>query len=170
MPAGEPDRNAAVSGYHDEDGTQGLTGMLAQLSLAVGQLTQTLAAPPKPADPKIPWDACHPVWFTGSIPLAAGAGTLNQAALYGPELPYWWDLRSLRTWGFTAGTVVVYRNLVGGEQVGTATSPGEFTWSGQEFLSPQDSLVFVASGVTGTVSLAGWAVEVASGWLPEYLM
>lgn len=173
MPAGEASRDAAVSGYHDENGQAGMAGMLAQLSLAVGTLTEQLTKPPRPADPKIPWDACHPVWQTGAIPLTAGAGTLLQSSLYGPELPYWWDVRSVRLWGFSAGTVTIYRNNPGslsGEQFGVTATPAEFTWSGQLLLSPQDSLVFGATGVTGSVFMAMQAIEVQSSWLPEYLM
>lgn len=169
MPAGEPGRLLDVK---DEGSPgDGFAGMLADLSLRVGQIADRLNG--HPADPKIPWDACHPVWQTGSIPLTAGAGTLLQSGLYGPELPYWWDVRSVRVWGFTAGTVTVYRNNPGslsGEQFGTATTPGEFTWSAQLLLAPQDSLVFGATGITGSVFVALQALEVKAEWLPEYLM
>lgn len=140
------------------------------LDLAVGSPARQEA---EYSRPRVPWEACHPVWFTGQIPLTAGAGTLLQSNLYGPELPFWWDVRSIRVWGFTAGTVTVYRNNPGslsGEQFGVATSPGEFTWSNQLLLAPQDSLVFGATGITGSVFVAGQAVEVAAAWLAEYLM
>ena len=146
-------------------------GLLADLTLAIGGLRESVRN--GYAKPRIPWEACHPVWFTGSIPLTAGAGTLLNINLYGPELPYWWDVRSVRTWGFTAGTVTVYRNNPGslsGEQFGAAVTPGEFSWSSQTLLGPQDGLVFGATGITGSVFVAGQAIEVAADWLPEYLM
>lgn len=176
MPAGEASRDSAVSAAYHEPGGQGsgFAGAIADLTVAVGQISDSLAAGArKPVDPRIPWDACHPVWQTGSIPLVAGAGTLIQSALYGPELPYWWDVRSVRVWGFTAGTVTVYRNnpaSLSGEQFGSTSVPGEFTWSAQLLLSPQDSLVFGATGITGSVFMAMQGIEVASGWLAEYLM
>ena len=169
MPAGEPGRLLDVK---DEGSPgDGFAGLLADLTVAVGSLREQMTD--RPVKPKIPWDACHPVWFTGSIPLTAGAGTLLQSNLYGPELPYWWDVRSVRVWGFTAGTVTVYRNnpaALSGEQFGSTTVPGEFTWSAQTLLSPQDSLVFGATGITGSVFVAGQAIEVAAAWLAEYLM
>ena len=172
MPAGEASRDFAVSeDYHAGENGQGMAGLIADLRLTVGQLAEQMK--PKPATPKIPFEACHPVWQTGAIPLVVGAGTLLQSNLYGPELPYWWDVRSVRVWGFTAGTVTVYRNnpaALSGEQFGSTSVPGEFTWSGQLFLSPQDTLVFGATGVTGSVFMAMQAIEVVSAWLPEYLM
>jgi hypothetical protein len=123
-----------------------------------------------PAHPRIPWEACHPVWQTGQIPLTAGAGTLLQSNLYGPEVGYWWDLRSVKFWGFTAGTVNAYLNLINGEVVGTATTPGEFTWSANNMMAPQDTLVFNATGITGVVNMTMRAIEIATAWVPEYLM
>lgn len=166
MPAGEPGRLLDVKDAGSPG--DGFAGVLADLTVAVGRLGERLAD--REAKPKIPWEACHPAWFTGQIPLTAGAGTLLNVNLYGPELPYWWDLRTISVWGFTAGTVTVYNNSVTGEQLGSITTPGQFTWSAHELLAPQDSLVFGATGITGSVFVAGRAIEVASAWLPEYLM
>lgn len=151
-----------------EDAGDRFTG--AALELLIGKLDQMAADARKPLRPRIPWEACHPVWFTGSIPLTAGAGSLFQPNLYGPEVSYWWDLRVLNLTGFTAGTVTVALNAAGGQTIAVATSIGEFTWSAQHLLGPQDSLVFTASGITGTVAVAGQAIEVGAAWLPEYLM
>lgn len=123
-----------------------------------------------PAEPRIPWRACHPVPIVGTIPLSAGAGTLYQADMYGPKDPYWWDLRDLSVWGFTAGTVTLYLNSVNGPILAQASAPGDFTWSAQKILAPRDVLVFGASGVTGSVVFAGQAIEIEALWLPEYLM
>ena len=175
MPRGERGDSVAVSDRGYSGGPE-FGGLLADLTVAVGQLRERMAEP-GPQKPRIPWPACHPVWFTGQIPLTAGAGTLLNVNLYGPELNYWWDLRYVSVWGFTAGTVTIYRNgLAGstlGEQLGQTTGvPGQFTWSAQTLLSPQDNLVFGATGINagGVVNVTGQAIEVETAWLPEYLM
>jgi hypothetical protein len=144
----------------------GFTG--AALELIIGKLDEL--KPARVAKPHIPWEACHPIWQTGQIPLTAGAGTLQQGNLYGPETPFYWDLRTISVWGFTAGTVTVYLNSVNGEILGQTITPGQFTWSANEILGPQDNLIFGAAGVTGSVSLTVRAIEVQAAWLPEYLM
>src|SRR6266852_5169470 len=165
MPQGE--RGYAVANP-DEDGEPGFAGVA--VAAILGKLDALGIQQSGPREPRIPWAACHPVWFTGQIPLSGGAGTLLNSNLYGPELSYWWDLRSVAVWGFTAGTVTIYRNNVNGEQLGATSTPGEFTWGAQKLISPQDSLIFGATGVTGVVNVVGQAIEVQSDWLPEYLM
>lgn len=151
----------------DSDDGGSFTG--AAVELILGKLDQ-MAAESRQAHPRIPWQACHPIWLTGQVPLSAGAGTLNQGNLYGPEGGYWWDLRTISVWGFTAGTVIVYLNAVGGEELGSTTGPGQFNWSAQELLGPQDNIITQASGVTGSVNVIIRAIEVKTEWLPEYLM
>lgn len=164
-----PGRRSWPTDQPDTDGGVSLTGAAAEV--IIGKLS-TIAdqTAPRQAQPRIPWDACHPVWLPGQIPLAAGAGTLQQGNQLGPETPYWWDLRTISFWGFTAGTVTVYLNSTNGEPLAIASSVGQFTWGAQELLGPQDNLIFVASGVTGVVNLTVRAIEVAAEWLPEYLM
>jgi hypothetical protein len=165
MPQGERTEATALLG--DEDGGQSFTGIAVQAIL--GRLDD-LAAGLHKAKPRIPWEGCHPVWQTGQVPLTAGAGTLIQPNLYGPELPYWWDLRTISLWGWTAGTVTCYLNFTTGEQIAQAVTPGQFTWSAQIMLGPQDSVVVGATGITGTVNVIMRAIEVQAQWLPEYLM
>lgn len=128
------------------------------------------AAAAGPPRPRIPWRACHPVPILGAIPLSSGAGTLDQPDMYGPKDPYWWDLRDLVAYGFTAGTITVYLNSSAGQPLAVATVVGEFTWSANHLLAPRDRLVFVASGITGNALVGGQAVEIETLWLPEYLM
>jgi hypothetical protein len=155
-----------VAGDGDPGGFTGLA-----VEAIIGHLDQMASEnDQRRRKPRVPFAACHPIWQTGTIPLVAGAGTLIQSALYGPELPYWWDLRTVSLWGFTAGTVTVYLNNVNGEQIGQTTVPGQFTWGNQELIGPQDSLVFGATGVTGVVNLTVRAIEIQTAWLPEYLM
>jgi hypothetical protein len=146
----------------------GTGGLVASIAVAVGQAMEDHAG--RPAVPKIPWAACHPVPITGAFNLSAGAGVINSADNYGPKDPYWWDLRSLGVWGFTAGTVTVNLNSPNGQQLASATTPGEFDWSAQRLLGPRDWMVFTATGITGTVQFGGQAIEILSPWLPEYLM
>lgn len=129
-----------------------------------------VAAAAGPPTPRIPWAACHPVPIMGVIPLTAGAGTLDAADLYAPKDPYWWDVRDLSVWGFTAGTVTVYKNSTSGTVLAVTSVAGDFTWSAQKILGPRDRLIFGATGITGSVQFEGQAIEIETAWLPEYLM
>jgi len=80
------------------------------------------------------------------------------------------DLRRWSAWGFTAGTVSLFKNGATGTQLGSLSAPGNVTWSSQEILAPRDRLVIVAAGITGAVQWEIRGVEVESRWLPEYLM
>jgi hypothetical protein len=148
-----------------------MTGIEAELaaSLAAGngqaQAGGTLAIPS--------WQNIHPV-----LPIAAlsGNGTLNVKDGWGPKTGYWWDLHRISAWGFTAGTLTVYRNSGGsgspsGIQVGVFSSVGEFTWGkGQKMIPPDDWLIFVAASITGTVQFEVGATAIQSTWLPNYLI
>lgn len=144
-------------------------GWYAMAGAALGQIQAAQAAQSRPR-PRVPWLSCHPVPILGAIQLAAGAGTLDQPDMYGPKDPYWWDLRRLTLWGWTAGTVTVYLNNPNGTPLATATTPGEFTWSAQHLLTPRDRMVFSATGITGTVEIDGQAIEIETPWLSDYLV
>lgn len=161
------DRGHATA-LEDRDGGGEVTGLLAEIRLMVGSLRESATAPRRP---RVPWEACHPVPIApGGILLSAGAGTADLPDSLGPKDPWWWDLRSLAAWGFTAGTVTAFLNDKNGAELAVWNTPGEFTWSSQKMLAPRDRIIFVAASITGTVSLTGQAIEVASPWLPEYLM
>jgi hypothetical protein len=145
-----------------------LTGTLAELVLAIGKLGGRLDKPL--SRPRIPWEACHPIGPIGALNLSAGAATLDQPDLLGPHDPYWWDLRRWSAWGFTAGTVSLFKNGATATQLGSLSAPGNVTWSAQELLAPRDRLVIVAAGITGSVQWEVRGIEVESVWLPEYLM
>ena len=169
MPANDRDRLAELEpavGGHGE-----LTGALAELVLKLGQFTdQAEHAAHARVNPRVPWESCHPIGPIGALTLTAGAATLDQPDLLGPHDPYWWDLRRWSAWGFTAGTVNLFKNGATGTQLGSLSSPGNVTWSSQEILAPRDRLVIVAAGITGAVQWEIRGVEVESRWLPEYLM
>jgi hypothetical protein len=119
------------------------------------------------------WQDVHLVPIIGgAVQLTAGAGTLDQPDRMGPHDPYWWDVRRLSAWGFTAGTVNVTLNDAtgNGELLASFPQAGQFTWSGQLFLGPRDRLVITATGITGNVFIAGQAAEIAATMLPRYLL
>lgn len=154
------------------ESSSGLSGLLLEVRALLGSVTSRMDRDLLAA-PRIPWNGTHPVSFQGVIPISGGAGTVNLADMYGPKDPYWWDLRTLDVWGFTAGTFTLTKNSptgTGGLQLAQTTVPGEFTWGSQHLLAPRDWLVFNATGITGTVQFYGEAIEVETAWLPEYLM
>jgi hypothetical protein len=147
-----------------EPAVSGDQGALAELALAVGQHTKQSHGP---ARPRIEWASCHPVEPQAAL---SGSGTFDAADLLGPHDPYWWDLRLFAAWGFTAGTVTIYKNATAGQQIGALSAPGNITWSSQKLLRPRDRIIVVAAGITGNVQFSLEAIEVESRWLPEYLM
>jgi hypothetical protein len=115
-----------------------------------------------------------PVPITGpQIPLTAGAGTLvNQADLMGPHEGYAWFVIQLTAMSFTAGSVSVYRNFVQDENfITTFTQAGTFFFgASQLYLGDSDMLAFSATGITGQVTLSGWAINVPTFLIPDYLL
>jgi hypothetical protein len=107
------------------------------------------------------------------ITLSAGAGSLtNQPDLLGPHEGYSWFVMQLSCMSFTAGTVNVYRNFIQDENfIVSYTSAGTFFFgSNQLYLGDSDMLVFNASGITGQVTISGWAVNVPTFLIPDYLL
>lgn len=152
--------------HHEDGGDGGFTGLLLELSAAVGSLAEQVKHGGR-GKPVIPWEACHPV---GPIGALAASGTYDQPDLLGPHDPYWWDLRRFAAWGFTAGSVAIYKNSTSGTQLGSLTAPGNITWSAQELFAPRDRLIVVATSITGAVQFELRAIEVETLWLPEYLL
>jgi hypothetical protein len=160
MPGHAPVVNGA------EDST-GLDGVVAQLTALAGGMQKQAQERYRP---RIPWTACHPVGPQGAIALTAGAGTFLQPDILGPTTMYWWDLRKLSCWGFTAGTVTAVKNSINGETIAAFPSAGNFTWSTQELLAPDDNVILIAAGITGSVQFSLRAIEIETAWLPEYLV
>lgn len=155
--------------HHEGNGESGFTGLLVELSAAVGSLAEQVKNGNRKR-PVIPWEACHPVGPVGAVILSAGAGTFDVPDLLGPHDPYWWDLRRFAAWGFTAGSVSIYKNNSAGNLLGTLAAPGNITWSAQELFAPRDRLIVVATSITGSVQFELRAIEVMTEWLPEYLL
>jgi len=112
------------------------------------------------------------------ITLTAGAGNLQQTQGFGPDVGYMWGVRRLVAVGFTAGTVVAYKNgtaiagttLVGGEPLIAFNSAGVATIGRAEvILDYNDTLNFTATGITGTVQIFGAADNFERWMLPKYL-
>src|SRR5215472_3891469 len=102
-------------------------------------------------------------------PLIAN-GTTDLPDRMGPKDGFWWDLRFLSSWGWTAGTVTVNKNDPNGAVLAQFPSAGQFTWSGQVWLAPRDRLLLTVTGLTGTVQCEGFAIEVSTQILPDYLL
>jgi hypothetical protein len=156
------------------DAEAGPLGLGASLEVMLGRVADTLdRLDHREQRMQQMWQDLHPVpILSGQVPLTAGAGTLNTPDRLGPKDGYWWDVRRLSTWGFTAGTVNVFLNDATGfgELLASFPQAGQFTWGGQLLMGPRDFLVVSATGITGTVSVAGQAVEIADRMLPEYLL
>jgi len=107
------------------------------------------------------------------IVLSGGAGTLvNQPDLLGPHEGYAWFVMQLSCMSFTAGTVSVYRNFIQDENfIVTFTQAGTFFFgASQLYLGDSDMLVFNATGITGQVTISGWACNVPTFLIPDYLL
>jgi hypothetical protein len=143
------------------------------LSITLGRITATLDRMDQRERAEVQlWQDVHPVPILGQglTGLVAANGVIDTQNRMGPNDPFWWDVRRLSCWGFTAGTVNVYLNDAtgNGELLAPFPQPGQWSWSGQLFLAPRDRLVAIATGVTGSVFLAGQATEVASTMMPRY--
>jgi hypothetical protein len=117
------------------------------------------------------------------IPIAAGAGVLQMPDQLAPKAGFMWSVRRLTVSGFTAGTVVAYKNgaVVGGAAVGGGepmipfAAAGVFTCGrGEELFDQNDQIIFVATGITLSAGFAGVQVNGAADcferWLlPDYL-
>lgn len=118
------------------------------------------------------WQSVHSVPIKGSALTGVANGVLDFPTMLGPSEGLWWDVRRVSCWGFTAGSVSLYLNdpTGAGELLGVFTSAGQLTYGGNLFLGPNDRLVLIASGITGSVFVGGSAIEVAASWWPEYLI
>lgn len=120
------------------------------------------------------WASIHtvPIRSGALTALVSASGVVDFPDALGPHDGYWWDVRRLSAWGWTAGSVTVYLNDAtgSGEPLAVFSSTGQYTWGKAQMpLAPRDRLVVVAAGVTGNVYVAGSAVEVLAPSWPEYI-
>jgi hypothetical protein len=105
-----------------------------------------------------------------AMTLVSGAGTQQLQPAMGPPQGFYWGIRRLTAYGFSAGTVVAYIDNVNGEPLLPFTVQGVATFSkGQALLHPMSQLVIQATGITGTVQIWGAADCFESWYLPYYL-
>jgi hypothetical protein len=117
------------------------------------------------------------------VPITAGAGAYQMADQLSPKAGYMWSIRRLTASGYTAGTVIAYKNgsVVGGAYTGGGdpmlpfASAGTFTFGrGEVLLDQNDQLILVCTGITlasgyGGVQLNGAADNFERWLLPDYL-
>ena len=123
------------------------------------------------------YESMHQVPISApQIPITAGAGTLQIYDGLGPTTGFCWSVRMLNAQGFSAGTINVYRNISGGELLFTFPQAGTFTFGrGEMMLQPDDTMVFVAAGITTTTGFNGPQIGGRADCFiqelqPEYLM
>lgn len=93
------------------------------------------------------------------IPIAAGAGTLDQPRLLGPALGWTFQLDAMGAQGFTAGSVGVFINSVLGVNVFNFTAAGVLYQRHFRYLRYGERLIFQATGITGAPAV--WVSGVA---------
>jgi hypothetical protein len=117
------------------------------------------------------------------VPLTGGNGAYQMADLLSPKAGFMWGVRRLTASGYSAGTVVVYKNgsVVGGAYTGGGEPMAPFaaaatlTFGRGEFLLDQnDQLIIVCTGITLLAGYGGVQVQGAADcferWLqPEYM-
>jgi hypothetical protein len=145
-----------------------------ELGLSLGRIASSLERQERTAHRLM--QALHQVPVGPSqIPIAAGAGTLVQDPAMGPNTGYYWSVRRLAVWGFTAGVVNVYLNAIGGELLPPFPAAGVSTFGrGELLLNPNDNLTFQATGITlasgfSAVQIAGVADNGELWTMPQYL-
>jgi hypothetical protein len=113
-----------------------------------------------------------------NILISGGTGTLDVSDTFRVKTGYMWSVRRIFALGFTAGSLLVYRNsaLQGGEPLVPFYSAGVATFGpGECLLDQDDRLVFAATGITLATGFPGIQINGAADclerWLlPDYLM
>src|SRR5580658_1959559 len=121
------------------------------------------------------------------IPINSGAGVLQMPDTLSPKAGYMWSIRRLAATGFTAGTVLGYKNgfvtgnganavANGGEAVAPFSQAEVLTFGrGELLLDQNDQLIWTAASITLSVAGSsgiqiGGAADCFERWLlPEYL-
>lgn len=102
--------------------------------------------------------------------LASGAGVIDVPDLLAVKTGFMWSVRRLTLYGFTAGTATVLLNSQFGEPVAPFPQAAVFTFGrGELLMHPGDRLVTTATGITGSVTLAGAADCFEQWYLPHYI-
>lgn len=147
--------------------------LLARIATAVEHANDIAAQAAGRAQRRI--ESVHQVPITGPLAIVGGAGTWRDSNTLGPKTGWCWGLRRITVQGFTAGNIALYRNDPNGEQLYYQSGPGSATFGrGEILLQPQDTLIWVASAISGntgaTLMIYGAADEFEQRYLPEYLI
>lgn len=113
------------------------------------------------------------------VTITAGAGAAQFPDTMGPGAGYYWNIRRLSVQGFTAGSVIVYKNAppVGGVVVGTPEVFVPFPQAGtatlgrgEGLLNPTDALTISGTGITVATGYAGLQVNGVADCFPAWLL
>jgi hypothetical protein len=105
------------------------------------------------------------------ITLTAGAGTLDQPNLLGPRTGRAWDVRRMSVTGFTAGTVTVCQTQANADVLAVFSSAGVLlNGKAQLLVNAGDRMIFVASGITGSVTVSIAGIDISATLLGDYLL
>jgi hypothetical protein len=164
---------AELGGQGDEPDVDGV-GMFVQLGAQLGRVATALER--QQADAMRLGQVIREVPITSpQIQISAGAGQLDEPDLLEAKTGYCWSIRRLTAWGYTAGSVEVFKNSANGELMFPFPSQGVATFGrGEQRLMPGDRLVFVASGITLSgaytgIQIGGAADCFESWYLPYYI-
>lgn len=155
-------------------------GMFTSLHLALHRIAHNLP------DPRIRRrEASQHVWSVEidpvPVPIAAGFGVLDVPQFFRPSLGEHWDVHRISATGFTAGSVAAWVNLpslAAGQAVLAGALAASFPSAGVNTFGKahchlrggNDRLVFVATGITGSVLVSMSATRVADEYWGEYLL
>lgn len=154
-------------------------GLFTGLHLSLGRIASNLPDPRR-----IRLEKARSVWPVRIDPIpvqiSGGVGILDLPQQLGPGLGYNWDVHTISATGFTAGTVSGWINLpslanVAAGPAGALRAP--FTAAGvinygknQLFLRQGERLVFIATGITGSVLVSLDATSLTDEYVGEYLL
>jgi hypothetical protein len=157
---------AAVSG-HDSDSGGAALDVMAKLAVSVDANTRELAAARSARDQSRQWQVIHP--FKVQLPSLAANGTVNYPDQAGPQSGFVWDVHKVIVGpAMTAGSISMF-SQGGGFQEYVFTSAGLLTYGKNQLpLWGNDWLIFVVTGLTGTVNIYLGGLEMEAWYYPEY--
>ena len=123
--------------------------------------------------------AAQDIWVqdlpAAGMTLTAGAGTIDEPNQLGPRDGYAWAVHWVAAAGFTAGTVNLYLGTP--DTVANSNLRFAFTQAGvwepprtATILLPGARMVFIASGITGSVVISGQITQMTLRTLSRFLV
>lgn len=154
-------------------------GLITGLHMHLGKIARNLP------DPRvIRREKSQAIWTAHVDPvpmmLTAGAGVLDVPQFFRPSLGEYWDVHSVSATGFTAGTVGGWLNLPAAANTAApqgalrcpfpAAGVQTFGTGNLALKGMSDRLVFIASGITGSVLISMSYTRVAEEYWGDYLL